>query len=346
MLQLAFRTVQAALLAAWKATPTPSLRLAYVWAKQASAAEMDLIFRLSMLEGVAGFEHSKQGSWSNNPHAGLAKAKAHFAEATLNPDWLSKADTGLYRMLLKKAQLILRAAKIQDVSEMSADMLVINALQGLSRKMTTRQRAMVRAGEEQREGILSGHMTPMSAGKQAETYIRNFTLAEIKSYRSTKDRYRMEMSDEDNVGDRGIADPDDQHGDPAEALWDSKKMGYLLEELFDAHSALGQRIMSWTRDYLGKQDGDKYYLKWLDLSLAAGEPVKYTTSVAQAMGVAPGGLGRYPLEPVLKRLAMLFWKNPLAKELEAKFKKEFSRMASKRHAARLAHLWLSRRSTP
>lgn len=307
--------------------PSPVARIAYKWAKRASSDKLDLMVRLSMLEGAAGVT---PGSWSDNPSQGLNKAVDHFAGSSLDPTWLSKQSQGVYNHLLRSAQSILRSSRVEGVTDLSAEEVLTSALMGMGRSEGTKKRVFYEAGKGMAHGILTGAESPMQATRgKANTYLRNSVLTEIKTYRRREDVYRLDTDDEMSVGDRGIRD---------EHLWEKSKGQFFSDVMFDPNDHLGQSIQRWVRNFLGRQKGDKYLLTWFDKSLAAREPISQV-DVAKEFGIAPTGLGRY-FKPALKALQDAFWRTDFAKQLEDRFFEEGGRVATDRRAARLAVRWM------
>jgi len=329
--ETAFQTLRK-LREAMLSDPSPVLRIAYKWAKRASDATLDLMFRLSMLEGAAGVT---PGSWSDNPSRGLDQATDHYSVSDVDPDWLSTRDQGVYRYLLRMTQAILRSSGLEGVSDLSADEILINAYMGLARSGGTKKRVLYEAGKALAAGINSGVESPMkAAGGKAKVYIRNKALDEIKTYRRKRDRYRIDIGEEGSVEDRGIRD---------ERIWDKSRGEYFTQVLFDPSDRLGQQIRRWVRDFLGKVRGSKYLQAWFDMSLEARRPVSQR-DVANVFGVAPTGLGRY-FKPGLKKLQDAFWRTDYAELLEDNFFAEGGRVASNRKLIKLALRWMARISS-
>lgn len=306
-----------------------SLRIAYLWVKRASDALLDLMFRLSMLEGAA---EVSPGRWSDNPNRGIKQASDHFSGTRLDPSWLTKDDTGLYGRLLSLAESLMRSSGVEGVAELAPDEVLINAYMGLRRGGGGRKtRLLYEAGKSLGDKIPSGQETPRSAYNKASRFIKNKVLDEIKIYQRDKARHRLDYGDEGETGDRGIAD---------KGLWEKSKGEFFSRTLLDPSDRLGERIRRWIRDFFSKQKGSKYLLSWLDQSLKKGRPATQV-EVAEEFGIAATGLGRY-FKPALSKLESAFWRSSLADELEDAFVAEGGRLASNRRASRLALRYLFR----
>jgi hypothetical protein len=299
-------------------------RVAYRWVRGTSQNEMDLMYRLSMLEGVAGV---REGSWSDDPGQGISKALDTFSQDEVDPAWLSKSNQGVYTTLLRHATSMMRRSGVVDVAERSPTDVLGDLYFGFGPTGSRIDRLFPQIGAKLEDGIRSGDVSPRDATGKAKKYVGNKVLNEIRDYKRSKDRYRQDMSGEGAVGDRGIAD---------KGLWEKSKGEWFARLLLDPSDPLGKKIIFWAHKFLAKQPGGKYLTYWLEESLRQGKPITQV-DVAKHFDMASGGLGRY-FKPGRSKMQDNFWRSPLADELYDRFVEE----GGKRRAARLARLWLLR----
>jgi hypothetical protein len=127
-----------------------------------SFGDIDLVARLQVLEGVTG---TSLWTWAKNPKAGLAKARAYFAEMDLplDPEWLSGGDTGMVLAMERNAAKILTSVGGRGLA---AEDLVINVIMGLSSSGAVYDKqALWSLGKTFSRAILSGAETPLRFGR-------------------------------------------------------------------------------------------------------------------------------------------------------------------------------------
>lgn len=300
-----------------KRHPTDASRVAVLWARKASNALMDQMFRYSVLEGVAGLPEGSWGKWSDNPRNAERKMADFLASnPNINPAWLGSSNTGFYQTILENIERTLQRSGLTDVTELGPEEILNNGYLGLGRFTGTRKRLLPGVGKSLASEILGGS-SPRSAVGMASKWFTNMALNEIKAYRRSLDTHRIDYSGEGETGDRGIAD---------KKVWEKNRSEWFAQLMFNPSDPLGRKIIKWVYTYLGKQKGAPYLQKWFEMSLHQKRPVKQS-EVAQEFGMQPTGLGRY-FPPVLGsrgrpgKLQVDFWRSDLAEELFDRFVEE------------------------
>lgn len=333
----ALRAIHSLLLELEEAAATsdnPAYRIAYRWVQATGSDDLDLAFRLAILEGAA-LPKEKWGRWSGDTALGLREAQEAFAETNISDKWFKRTNTGFYKKLLDTAARPLTSSKLSGVTDLSAEGILTNAITGITKSGGTRK-PLATIGKNLAEGIKDGTETPQKVLKPATTWVWNHALTEIRDYKRSKDRYRQDYSGEGNIGDRGIAD---------KKLWEKDKLTWFAQVFFDPTDQLGVKIRDWLRDEFGKMPGGKYLVWWLDESIKQRKQLTQR-DVAQHFGVKSQGLSNYFGEGAhtsRSKAIENFWSTPLADELEKRFVEEGGtarEASSSKVASHIALRWM------
>lgn len=134
-------------------------RIAARWLEAGIREELDVLWRLSVLEGVVSVPN---GSWGRMGRRGLVKARETFSDMgnSIHPDWLSDENTGMYNVLKAKADAAIRSF---GVTFAEGEDLLTSMIAGLGVNHDEIEVPPAQtAGKLFANGIMSGVETPKS----------------------------------------------------------------------------------------------------------------------------------------------------------------------------------------
>lgn len=313
----ALKNVRLALAKTSEPERAATLRVAVQFLKKAQRAQFDMICRLQVLEGAAGV---RPGTWSNRGKMGLRAAADSFKNESVQPAWFATTDTGMYMLLWRQVDQVLR-----KVPGVDADDIMANALSGLALDLGESKRPLYEAGRKLADAIKSGDESPTKvAAGLAGFFLKRKALNEVK--RQQRQQKIMGPTLQDN--EAGTI-PDESEQDSFEAL---------LLAMRDKSDPLGRRLRQIMRDQIEarrSEDAKAGLHYWLDTFEKTGQFPSYD-ELGRQFGVA--------LQTVKQR-----WIEPLLEDFDYALKANRSIMSEIRRrqeipAARLASTWYARKA--
>jgi hypothetical protein len=165
------------------------LKVAAAQMRKLANSEYDILCRLQILEGAAGV---KFRSWADKGRMGL-KLAVKLVGSTLDPDWTSQQDTGLFKFLLSNLEKMLVRARLSG-TRVDRDMaleILHHYLMGLGAKVEgTHKPILYEVGKNLSTEILEGGDSPERAKRHAWFLLKRKVLNLIRSD-------KKEVSEED-----------------------------------------------------------------------------------------------------------------------------------------------------
>jgi len=249
-----------------------AVALATRWVQAGVEKDFDILMRLQVLEGAAGVPVD---SWMKKQRMGLAMAQAHFENQSLDPNWFSPTNTGLYNIVFSCIQSTIKRYQFRLVEPL--DILASN-LMGLGANLDPgRIRPCYATGQVLSDGIKDGRETPIGVAKSK--------LCKIFSNKVTVEKRKNKDMNMPTNDEGMIMDIPDTREESISAPSDSVEIGHLLAEVVfhNLHDPLGVAI----RDVMRASWHDSEpMLLWLDI-IENEHRFPTQKEVAQKAGMAP-----------------------------------------------------------
>ena len=319
---------------------TPEVRVASRWIMASMDTDYDIMLRLQVLEGAAGFPEFSDRWWKGG-RVNLGKAKAFFEKESVQEDWFSAGNTGMITALKNSVQKAIRQYKItSDPYD-----FINNALMGLPLKSKmdeakrTQQIPLI-VGAKLSDGIRTGKETPQKvATGMLARYLWNRISTEAKGQHA-------EQFGETEEGATVMPEPKAPELDAATIIHE-----IIFKDLSDP---LGQKIRQFMRTFWNSK-GRAYapmMNAWLDEIEKGRTPLK--RDIAEAGGIAFSAFASRYWNPAWQDFWKALWQNDaLLKELQDRYEQEgavwfqkkpdiFKLLPQRIRASELADRWLQR----
>lgn len=247
--------------------------LATRWVRAGVERDFDMLMRLQVLEGAAGVPID---TWMKKQRAGLALAQAHFEGKPVDPSWFSKENTGVYNIVFRCIQSVIRKLGLRRVEPL--DILASN-LMGLGANLDPgRARPCFATGLILANGITTGKETPQGVAKSK--LCRMFMNKTWVEERKNKKDINMPVDEEG-----AYYDIPDKQEDSGMLKRDSAEFGEVLAEIVfrDLRNPLGVAIRNIMR---ASWHDSEPMLLWLT-TLEKEHRYPTQKEIANKMGIAP-----------------------------------------------------------
>lgn len=325
-----------------QATPsTPEIRVASRWIKASMDIEYDIMLRLQVLEGAAGFpEYSDR--WWKGGRANLAKAQAHFEGEPIKEAWFSTGNTGMITTLRASAQKAIHQYRITT----DPDEFINAALMGISSKSQEDKRTQQiphTVGVKLSRNIRKGKESPIDVAKGM---LAKFLWNKINTEAKGQHTNQFMVTEE---GEEIIPNP-------VVFAKPSLSAERVLKEIIfdDPDDPLGEKIRQFMRDVWDSK-GRVYapvMNKWLD-EVEAGE-IPWKKDLADEFDISFGSFAKDYWNPAWQDFGNALWRNEhLLEEVQERYNQEgavwfqkkpdiYELLPKRIRASDLAERWLQR----